>query len=72
MASSLVVQGGEISTVTYRHFQRYTNFSMEIVHAVSSPKDIKPTLAMSMQLRRLLGFASEIMHSAMTLVVTQL
>ena len=41
---SLVVQGGEIGTVTYGHFQSYTNFSMEIVHAVSSPKDVRPTL----------------------------
>ena len=38
---SLVVQGGEIGTVTHGHFQSYTNFSMEIVHAVSSPKGAK-------------------------------
>ena len=39
---SLVVQGGEIGTVTHGHFQSYTNFSMEInFHAVSSPKGAK-------------------------------
>ena len=34
---TLVVEGGEIGMVTSGDFQSYTNFSMEIVHAVRSP-----------------------------------
>ena len=30
--------------VTYGHFQSYANFSMVTIHAVSSPKDVRPTL----------------------------
>ena len=41
---SLVVQGGEIGLTTRAgNFQSYTNFSMEIEHGVSSPKDL-PTM----------------------------
>lgn len=40
---SLIVKDSEIRLVTHEEFQSYTNFSMDIVHAVSSPKDVQPT-----------------------------
>lgn len=43
-ARGLVVKDFEIGTLSNKQFQSYTNFSMEIAHAVSSPKGCKPTL----------------------------
>lgn len=34
---SLVVQNGEIGVMKEGEFQGYTNFTMEVVHAVKSP-----------------------------------
>ena len=36
---AVVVQGGEIGILAGGRFVSYTNFSVEIVHAVTSPKD---------------------------------
>ena len=41
---NLVVKDNEIGLVSHGEFQAFTNFSIDIVHAVSSPKGAQPTM----------------------------